>query len=328
MKLLINKTKRRLAVLLLIASATFNNGIEANSAEMDTIPNTQQTKKRGSAAPDKSEDESLKRLLAENLDKFVQMEYKDETTGQTMSYNLSIPKDYDKDNSYPLVLFIADASTAGKEVKAPLTQGYGGVIWVTDEEQAKHPCFVLVPQYTSKAVNDDFETSDEVEMTIRLLEYITSQYNIDQNRLYTTGQSMGGMMSMYFNISHPDLFAASIFVGCQWDTSKMQHFAQDHFFYIVAAGDEKAPKGMAALQEVLEKENAKISSGEWSAKLPQAEQEENVQKLLSEHNNINFIVFSKGSVLPENGPRNEHMCSFDYAYKLATVRDWLFMQRK
>ena len=43
-----------------------------------------------------------------------------------MTYNLYIPEDYDQRKSYPLVLFMADASTTGKGAEAPLKQGYGG----------------------------------------------------------------------------------------------------------------------------------------------------------------------------------------------------------
>lgn len=316
------------AILLMLSLTTGckNNSAGATSSENKTEEQPQRG--RGGAAPDKSNDTQLQALLAETVEKFIQREYNDPQTGNTMSYNLFIPEGYDKNKQYPLVLFMADASTAGKDVKVPLTQGYGGVIWVSAKDQAKNPCFVLVPQYTKTAVNDNFETSDEVEMTIRLLNSITGQYSIDTNRLYTTGQSMGGMMSMYFNIAHPDLFAASIFVGCQWDTSKMQGFANDNFFYIVAAGDEKAPKGMAALKTVLDSEGAKIATAEWSAKLPQAEQEAEVQKLLAKGEHINFVTFTLGSVLPESGQGNEHMNSFDYAYKLNGVRNWLFDQKK
>jgi predicted peptidase len=277
---------------------------------------------------DKSGDSKLQSLISETIGKFVQFEYEDSISGKKMAYNLFLPQNYQQNRSYPLVLFIADASTVKKETKAPLSQGYGGLEWASAESQSTNPCFVLVPQYTTQTVNDQFETSYEVEMTIRLLKQIVEKYPIDSNRLYTTGQSMGGMMSMYFNIAHPDLFAASIFVSCQWDASKMGGFAKKHFFYIVAAGDMKAPKGMAALKTVLENEGGEISTAEWSAKLPEKEQEEKVQKLLSENRNINFIVFSKGSVLPVDGSGMEHMWSFDYAYKLKGVRDWLFKQKK
>jgi len=277
---------------------------------------------------DKSNDLKLKSLTVETLDKFKQFEYADSVTGKKMTYNLYVPQNYQSNQALPLVLFIADGSTVNKDTKTPLTQGYGGLVWASAETQSEHPCFVLVPQFTSQTVNDKFETSYEVEMVIRLLNKIVEEYPIDKNRLYTTGQSMGGMMSMYFNIAHPNLFAASIFTSCQWDETKMSGFAQKHFFYIVAAGDMKAPKGMAALKTVLEKESAKISAAEWSAKLPEKEQEQNVQKLLSENSPINFITFSKGTVLPNDGSGMEHMWSFDYAYKLKGVRDWLFQQKK
>ena len=44
--------------------------------------------------------------------------------------------------------------------------------------------------------------------------------------------------------------------------------------------------------------------------------------------NINFIKWETGSVLPESGQGMEHMASFDYGYKIAAVRDWLFQQSK
>ena len=267
-------------------------------------------------------------LQNETFDKFEQFIYEDAKTGKTMQYNLFVPDAYDGKQSYPLVLFMADASTAGKEVTAPLTQGYGALEFASNRDQKEHPSFVLVPQYTDWAVQDDWSTTDEVEMTIRLLQSVCKEYNVDTDRLYTTGQSMGGMMSFYFNITHPDLFAASLFVSSQWDTSKMQDFGKKKFFYIVAGGDQKAYGGMQDLAKVLKKNNARVDSASWSAKLPNQEQEQLAEELIARGGNINFIVWEKGTVLPESGQGMEHMASFDYAYKLAPVRDWLFKQSK
>lgn len=276
----------------------------------------------------KDSDSTFVALKNETLKKFRQLTFKDAKTGKTMAYNLLVPEGYDGTKSYPLVLFMADASTAGKEVTAPLTQGYGALEFASDRDQQKHPSFVLVPQYTDWAVQDDWSTTDEVEMTIRLLEKVCKEYNVDTNRLYTTGQSMGGMMSFYFNITHPDLFAASLFVSSQWDTSKMQDFGRKHFFYIVAGGDQKASGGMQDLAKVLKENNARVDSASWSAKLPSAEQEKLAEKLIAHGSNINFIKWEAGSVLPESGKGMEHMASFDYGYKIGAVRDWLFKQSK
>ena len=277
---------------------------------------------------DKDSDSVFVALKKETLGKFKQFTFNDSQTGKTMEYNLLVPEGYDGTASYPLVLFMADASTVGKDVTAPLAQGYGALEFASDRDQQKHPSFVLVPQYTDWAVQDDWSTTDEVEMTIRLLDAVCKEYNVDTSRLYTTGQSMGGMMSFYFNITHPDLFAASLFVSSQWDTSKMQDFGKKHFFYIVAGGDQKASGGMQDLTKVLRENEARIESASWSAKLPAEQQERMAKELISRGSGINFIKWETGSVLPESGQGMEHMASFDYGYKIAAVRDWLFQQSK
>ena len=276
----------------------------------------------------KDSDSVFVALKQEALGKFKQLTFNDEQTGKTMEYNLLVPEGAETGQKFPLVLFMADASTAGKEVTAPLTQGYGALEFASDRDQQKHPSFVLVPQYTDWAVQDDWSTTDEVEMTIRLLDAVCKEYNVDTNRLYTTGQSMGGMMSFYFNITHPDLFAASLFVSSQWDTSKMQDFGTKKFFYIVAGGDKKASGGMQDLAKVMKDNDARVDSASWSAKLPSSEQEKLAEELIARGSNINFIKWEAGSVLPETGRAMEHMASFDYGYKIAAVRDWLFRQSK
>ena len=277
---------------------------------------------------DKESDSVLKKKKKETLGKFKQFTFSDSQTGKTMEYNLLVPEGAEAGEKLPLVLFMADASTVGKEVTTPLTQGYGALEFASDRDQRLHPSFVLVPQYTDWAVQDDWSTTDEVEMTIRLLDAVCKEYNVDTSRLYTTGQSMGGMMSFYFNITHPDLFAASLFVSSQWDTSKMQDFGKKHFFYIVAGGDQKASGGMQDLTKVLRENEARIESASWSAKLPAEQQERMAKELISRGSGINFVKWETGSVLPESGQGMEHMASFDYGYKIAAVRDWLFRQSK
>lgn len=281
---------------------------------------------------DKSSDTLLTTLKNTVIPQFRQFAYSDTETGKTMAYNLFIPADYDGSGKYPLLLFIADASTVNQDVTVPLSQGYGALLFACERDQRAHPCFVLVPQYTTVTVGDSFSTGYEVEMTIRLLDYLQQEYKIDSDRLYTTGQSMGGMMSLYFNIAHPNLFAASLFVGCQWDTGKMTDFVNDKFFYIVAAGDMKAPSGMAALKKVLEDNDGVVECAEWSARLPQREQDSLAQAVIDKGCNNNMITFTLGTTLPEgtksSSRAGEHMTSFDFAYKLTPVRDWLFLQQR
>lgn len=133
--------------------------------------------------------------------------------------SLYIPEDYDEDQDYPLLMYIPDASGASKTAKELVEQYYGADIWVTDEEQAKHPSFVLVPAFSEVVVDDGWNTSEEIGAAVNLLDYLTEAYSVDTGRLYTTGQSMGCMTSLYLNSQYPGLFAASLFVSGQWDIS-------------------------------------------------------------------------------------------------------------
>ena len=77
----------------------------------------------GGMSVNKDSDSAFVALKNETLKKFRQLTFEDAKTGKTMSYNLLVPEGYDGTKSYPLVLFMADASTVGKDVTAPLTQG-------------------------------------------------------------------------------------------------------------------------------------------------------------------------------------------------------------
>jgi len=281
----------------------------------------------------KSYDTTLLKLRDEIAPKFQTFAFKDSVTGKTMTYNLFVPKNYNKNKKYPLVQFIADASTVGKGAKAPLMQGYGGIIWATEESQKENPCFVLVPAFAGPnwATNDKGEVSDEVGIAFRLLNTVIKNYSIDKKRIYTTGQSMGGMISFYYNATYPDLFAASIFVGSQWDVKVLQPLIKDKFFYIVSAGDERASKGMKEVGNILKENNITYGSTEFSAQLPQAEQNKKVESLINQNHFINFVQFTPKTVTPKGISERgapEHMYSFDYAYLLKPVRDWLFKQTK
>nr|WP_321270992.1 alpha/beta hydrolase-fold protein [uncultured Tolumonas sp.] len=249
-----------------------------------------------------------------------------------MAYNIYLPPHYDPHTRYPLVMFMADASTTGKGVMAPLKQGYGGIIWATPESQAKHPCIVLVPSYQgpNNAVNDAWEVTDEVATTLHLLNHIVNNYNVDRQRIYTTGQSMGGMISFYLNANHPELFAASMFVGSQWDIKVLAPLAKQHFLYIVSAGDEKASNGMRQVGQMLDVKGVHYGQTHFSARLNQAQQDTATQALLTQGHTVNFIQFDPGTVPPVGNthPGGEHMYSFDHAYLLTPARDWLLQQSR
>ena len=281
---------------------------------------------------DKSGDTELQTMIAEVAPKFQLLTYEDAESGISLQYQLYIPGNYDEAQRYPMIQFIPDSSVVGKGTDAVLTQGWGGLIWATDGEQAKHPAFVVVPIFTETVVDDNFNHSGQIDAAMRLLQSLTETYSIDTNRIYTTGQSMGGMTSFHLSIEYPDFFAAYLFVGSQWNVSLLSELEQKNFFYVVSAGDPKASAGQTGLLALFDADGAAYSHKEWSAQDDAETQKAAVAAMLAEGSSANFVTFALGTTLAEGqtagGGAGEHMTSFDYAYKLEAVRDWLFRQTK
>ncbi len=273
-------------------------------------------------------DSEIQAVLDENADKFEQFTFEDAEAGVTFEYSLYIPENYDSSQQYPLLLFIPDSTGTGKTAKELVQQYYGATVWATEEEQAKHPSFVLVPAYTKTAASDDATVSEEVKATVTLLEQLQETYSIDADRLYTTGQSGGCMCSFYFNATYPDLFAASMYVSGQWDIAVLQVLENQPFFYITAGGDEKASGGQDEVIAMFDADGAAYSFGTWNAQDSAETQSAAVAELLSLGLDANMIRFETGTVFKEGETGMEHMASFNYGYRLTAVRDWLFEQTK
>lgn len=322
-----------LAIGICAMSALTGVSCKSNT-EHDTATTQEQLEKKDSSKRfggfkiDKSGDSTLQAMIKEIVPKFKQYKYTVPGTDEVIQYNLYTPEKMEQGKKYPLVMFVADASTVDKEVTVPLTQGYGALVWATPESQAKNLCYVLVPEMAGGATNDSYTHSKQVDDLIGLVKQIVKDNPIDNNRLYSTGQSMGGMMAMYYDVAYPDLFAASIFVDSHWDEATFPDLVKHKFVWFIAGDGGKAYPKLKPLEEAAEKEGIQYTFSEWSAKLPDARQNELASAMLEKGAPINIIEFETGSVLPEGVKGKDYMYSFDYAYKITAVRDWLFRQSK
>ena len=270
-------------------------------------------------------------VFRETVAKFQQLSFQDNATGIDLPYNLFVPKDYDSTKKYPLVLFMHDASVTGREVTATLTQGLGAVVWASDYEQQKHPCFVLAPQYATTIANDKSEASPALDATVNLIASLQKQYSIDADRIYTTGQSGGCMASIALNIKYPELFAASYLCSGQWEPTVTAPLAKMNIWISVAEGDMRAYPGMNAITEFLQGKGATVTKEYISARSTDEQLDFKVKEMLAKHANINYLVLS--DVIPkalEGQMRGapDHMCSWLTTYSIEAIRDWLFSQRK
>ena len=125
-------------------------------------------------------DEEIQAVLDQNASKFQQFTFTDEETGISFEYSLYVPENYDASQSYPLVMFIPDSTGAGKSAAEIVQQYYGATVWVTDEEQAKHASFVLVPAFTGTVTTDNWEADPQIDATVKLIGQLAGEYSIGQ----------------------------------------------------------------------------------------------------------------------------------------------------
>ena len=252
------------------------------------------------------------------VDAFKQYEFTSPFTGQSLPYNLYLPENYNPNISYPLVLFIHDAGAVSNDVKQTLVQGRGAVAWTTPENQAKHPCIVVAPQYPFVTVDDNWNYSHHLDATIELLKDLQSRYSIDKNRIYTTGQSMGCMSSIVLMLKEPDMFAGALLVAGKWKPELMKPLAKQNIWIISCEGDRHSMELQGKAVDIWKENGATVAEATWEM---EASPEELSQWATEMQKGNQHLLFSKLK-------GGNHRATWFIAYDIEGVHDWLFNQRR
>lgn len=127
----------------------------------------------------------------------------------TLPYRLLVPKNYNPTVKYPLIVFLHGAGERGSDNEAQLAHGSG--LFLNDSVREQFPAFILFPQCSrnsfwsnvqvtedaAKKRNFNFIAGGEptiaMKLLIQLIETLKKDYNLDKNRFYVGGLSMGGM---------------------------------------------------------------------------------------------------------------------------------------
>jgi predicted peptidase len=128
----------------------------------------------------------------------------DKTITKTLSCNylLFLPEDYGREKkSWPLILFLHGAGERGSDIEKVKVHGPPKMV----QTQKDFPFIVVSPQ----CPEGDWWT-DKTELLINLLDGIVARYDVDTERIYLTGLSMGGYGSWALASKYPDRFAAVV----------------------------------------------------------------------------------------------------------------------
>jgi predicted peptidase len=141
-----------------------------------------------------------------------------------LPYALFVPADYDASKKYMLVVHVEDAGALGTDPTIVLTEAKANVNYASAEvqqlakDQGYAGLIVVSPQIPEalRSTRDNYSMSAAVPATWQLLDYITAHYNIDADRIYASGQSMGGMQVVAMAAQRDNYFAAVWPIASQW----------------------------------------------------------------------------------------------------------------
>ncbi|MBQ8490473.1 MAG: prolyl oligopeptidase family serine peptidase [Pseudobutyrivibrio sp.] len=297
----------RKILALMLCGAIGLSAVACGQTEMVTTETSETVETEGTTAEaeatstgtvDNSFAEDTDALVEAYTDVFEQVEYTDDETGLTVTYNIYLPEGYDASEEYPMVVFIADSSCAGDDATKSLTQGRGALVWASDEWQAANPSIVLVPTYPETILDDQngYSTTEYVELTKRLIDDVSEEYAVDTDRIYGTGQSMGCMTTLILASEYPDLYAACMFVDGQWDVSTLSSLEDQTFIYFAAEDDQNAYNGMQEVMEMFDEDGVDYTYDQWDGTWTPDELSEATAELLAGGTKAYFVSWASGTI--------------------------------
>ncbi|MCA9247710.1 MAG: prolyl oligopeptidase family serine peptidase [Planctomycetales bacterium] len=119
------------------------------------------------------------------------------TSAVTLNYLLALPKNYESNEKWPLLLFLHGSGERGDDLDKVKIHGPPKLIAAGQEL----PMIVVSPQCPSG------QRWQSVTL-LALLDDVAKRYKVDPDRVYVTGLSMGGFGTWGLAADAPDRFAA------------------------------------------------------------------------------------------------------------------------
>lgn len=115
-------------------------------------------------------------------------------------YAKYLPKDFDENKKYPLVLFLHGAGEWGDDLDVACRHGFMKHVRESGKE---YPFICIAPQ-----IPKDKYWGCYTESLVKFLDYICDTLPVDLDRVYLTGLSMGGTGTWMFAMAERNRFAA------------------------------------------------------------------------------------------------------------------------
>lgn len=201
----------------------------------------------------------------------------DDATGVSMAYRLYLPENYDSNTKYPVVLYLHGNGFQGDDNEKHVIGEIGEPLdeLVSLGNRSDYPCIIVAPQCPTGDfwVNTTFKNgsysvdgiaeTNAMKTVVNLLNTITEEYSVDNNRVYAAGVSMGAFGCWDIMIRHRGLLAAAIPMMGAGDPSKAIYVGNTAVWAFHCANDNTVPvsgsKDMVEALQQIESSNVKYT---------------------------------------------------------------------
>lgn len=139
----------------------------------------------------------------------------DEAVESTIHYWLFVPREYDAQDTWPLMVFLHGAGERGDDLEVVKK-------WGPPKRVAEKPDFpfVLVSPQCPRNVRWD------PQLIAHLTDHVAGKLKIDKQRMYITGLSMGGFGTWALLAEYPKLYAAAVPICGGGDPAEAERMKQ------------------------------------------------------------------------------------------------------
>ncbi|TYO93058.1 phospholipase/carboxylesterase [Elizabethkingia miricola] len=186
---------------------------------------------------------ALNNLSIDNYQKKV-FSYKD----KELPYRFLLPQNVDNKKKYPLVITFHNSSRIGHDNENQLE--HLARIWLRNDIYSRYNCFVIAPQFGKRSSNyaENNEgtlvskPSEDVLALPELIKKITAEYpEIDKNRIYLVGYSMGASTAQDLLSITPETFAAIVSIAAVPNFSNLDKIRNKKIWLIHGGEDNENP---------------------------------------------------------------------------------------
>ena len=152
----------------------------------------------------------------------------------TLKYRILAPLDYDENKKYPVHLFLHGAGERGGDNELQLI--HGSELFLKKSSREKFKSWVIFPQspkndwwgghYDPYKFDYDVRKSNALNLVVLFMDKFINRNDVDSNRVYVTGLSMGGMGTYAILAQRPDMFAAATPICGDGNPNNVSNFAK------------------------------------------------------------------------------------------------------